>query len=82
MFERQMTSFSKMQSWLHSQDPAPRTPRNHTSVSSLLLDGVTLGIVPAPLAGWEIFVVGLLAWYIATATLTNAVYGRKVLPLS
>ena len=35
MFERQMTSFSKMQSWLHSQDPAPRTPRNHTSVSSL-----------------------------------------------
>ena len=48
----------------------------------VLLDGVTLGIVPAPLAGWEIFVVGLLAWYIATATLANAVYGRKVLPLS
>ena len=48
----------------------------------VLLDGVTLGIVPAPLAGWEIFVVGLLAWYIATATLANTVYGRKVLPLS
>ena len=51
-------------------------------VAFLLLDGVTLGIVSAPVAGWEIFVVGLLAWYIATATLANAVYGRKVLPLS
>ena len=48
----------------------------------LLLDGVTLGIVPAALAGWEIFVVGLLAWYIASATLVNTVYGRTVLPLS
>ncbi len=48
----------------------------------LLLDGVTLGFVPAALAGWEIFIVGLIAWYIATATLANAVYGRKVLPLS
>ena len=48
----------------------------------LLLDGVTLGIVAAPLAGWVIFVVGLLAWNIATATLVNTVYGRKVLPLS
>ena len=48
----------------------------------LLLDGVTLGLVPAPVAGWEIFAVGLIAWYIATATLVNAVYGRKFLPLS
>ena len=48
----------------------------------LLLDGVTLGIVSASLAGWEIFVVGLLAWYIATATLVNTVHDRKVLPLS
>jgi succinate-acetate transporter protein len=48
----------------------------------LLLDGVTLGIVSAPVAGWEIFVVGLLAWYIAMATLVNTVYGRMVLPLS
>jgi succinate-acetate transporter protein len=30
----------------------------------------------------EIFIVGLLAWYIATATLVNTVHGRKVLPLS
>jgi len=48
----------------------------------LLLDGVVIGIVPAPIAGWEIFIVGLLAWYVAMATLVNAVHGRKVLPLS
>ncbi|MFZ0705680.1 MAG: acetate uptake transporter [Candidatus Korobacteraceae bacterium] len=48
----------------------------------ILLDGVVLGIVSPKLAGWEIFIVGLLAWYIATATLANTVYGRKVLPLS
>jgi uncharacterized protein len=48
----------------------------------VLLDGVVLGWVPAPVAGWEILVVGLLAWYIAMATLANAVHGRKVLPLS
>jgi len=34
------------------------------------------------LTGWEIFIVGLLAWYIAMATLVNTVHGRKVLPLS
>jgi succinate-acetate transporter protein len=48
----------------------------------VLLDGVVLGIVSAPLAGWEIFIVGLLAWYIATATLVNTVHGKKVLPIS
>ena len=48
----------------------------------ILLDLVVLGVVPAPIAGWEIFIVGLLAWYIATATLANTVYGRKVLPLA
>jgi len=48
----------------------------------VLLDGVALGIVSAPVAGWEIFVVGLLAWYIAMATLVNTVYGRMVLQLS
>jgi len=48
----------------------------------LLLDGMLLGKVPAPVAGWEIFVTGLVAWYIATATLANTVYQRKVLPLS
>jgi len=48
----------------------------------LLLDGVVLGIISPVLAGWEIFIVGLLAWYIATATLANTVYGRKVLPLA
>ncbi|MGA8300901.1 MAG: acetate uptake transporter [Terriglobales bacterium] len=48
----------------------------------ILLDLVVLGKCPAPVAGWEIFIVGLLAWYIATATLANTVYKRKVLPLS
>jgi len=48
----------------------------------LLLDGVTLGKVPAAAAGWEIFITGLVAWYIATAILVNGVYGRKVLPHS
>jgi len=32
--------------------------------------------------GWEIFLTGLVAWYIATAILVNGVYGRKVLPHS
>jgi succinate-acetate transporter protein len=48
----------------------------------LLLDGMVIGKIPAPIAGWEIFVTGLVAWYIATATLANTVYKRKVLPLS
>ncbi len=48
----------------------------------LLLDGVVLGIVSPKLAGWEIFIVGFLAWYIATATLVNACHGRMVLPHS
>ncbi len=48
----------------------------------LMLDGVVLGWIPAVPTGWEIFIVGLLAWYIAMATLVNTVFGRKVLPLS
>ena len=48
----------------------------------ILLDCVSLGIVSAPTAGWEIFFVGFLAWYIATATLVNTMHDRKVLPLS
>jgi uncharacterized protein len=48
----------------------------------LLLDGMVIGKVPPPVAGWEIFVTGLVAWYIAMATLANTVYRRKVLPLS
>jgi hypothetical protein len=51
-------------------------------VAFLLLDGVTIGKVPAVVAGWEIFITGLAAWYIATAILVNGVYGRKVLPHS
>jgi succinate-acetate transporter protein len=48
----------------------------------VLLDLVVTGKIPAPVAGWEILVVGLLAFYIAMATLVNTVYGKKVLPLS
>ena len=48
----------------------------------ILLDFVVVGKIPARVAGWEILVVGLLAYYIAMATLANTVYGRKVLPLS
>jgi len=51
-------------------------------VAFVLLDGVTMGIVPAPVAGWEIFVTGLVAWYIASALLINGVHGRTVLPHS
>jgi succinate-acetate transporter protein len=38
--------------------------------------------IPPSAAGWEIFITGLVAWYIATAILVNGVYGRKVLPHS
>lgn len=48
----------------------------------VLLDFVVVGKCPPAVAGWEIFITGLLAWYIAAATLANAVYKRKVLPLS
>jgi uncharacterized protein len=48
----------------------------------ILLDLVVVGKIPAPVAGWEILIVGLLAFYIAMATLVNTVHGRKVMPLS
>lgn len=48
----------------------------------VLLDFVVFGKIPAPVAGWEILITGLVAYYIAMATLVNTVYGRKVLPLS
>lgn len=51
-------------------------------VAFLLLDGFCLGLIPEAVAGWEILFTGLVAWYIATATLVNTVHGRAVLPLS
>jgi uncharacterized protein len=48
----------------------------------ILLDFVVVGTIPAAAAGWEILLTGLVAYYIAMATLVNTVYGRKVLPLS
>jgi succinate-acetate transporter protein len=51
-------------------------------VAFLLLVGTELGKVPKVLTGWEIFVTGFIAWYIATAELVNAETGKKVLPLA
>jgi succinate-acetate transporter protein len=48
----------------------------------VLLDLVVVGKMSARVAGWEIFITGLLAFYIAMATLVNTVHGKKVLPLS
>jgi succinate-acetate transporter protein len=48
----------------------------------VMLDGVLIGRISAVVTGWEIFLTGLVAWYIATAILVNGVYGRKVLPHS
>ncbi len=48
----------------------------------VLLDGVALGVVSPAIAGWETFITGLLAWYIAMAELVNTVWGKKILPLS
>jgi len=41
-----------------------------------------LGMAPAVPVGAEIFVTGLVAWYIAMAEIVNDVYGKKVLPIS
>jgi succinate-acetate transporter protein len=48
----------------------------------ILLDFTVVGRLSPMITGWEIFVTGIVAWYIATATLVNSVYARKVLPLS
>ncbi len=48
----------------------------------ILLDLMVLGDVPKPIVGWEIFITGLAAWYIATAILVNGVHGKKLLPHS
>lgn len=47
----------------------------------ILLDAVAAGVSTiAKAAGWEIFLTGLVAWYVAMAVETNANYGRKILP--
>ena len=48
----------------------------------ILLTLLSLGLAPKVLVGWEIFITGLFAWYIATAELVNTVHGKKVLPLA
>ena len=49
-------------------------------IAFLMLDGLTLGILDPVSTGWEIFITGLLAWYIASADLINHDFGREVLP--
>ena len=47
----------------------------------ILLDATSAGLSGiATAAGWEIFLTGLVAWYVAMAVETNANYGRKILP--
>lgn len=53
-----------------------------TLIAFLLVDFVAIGIVLPAAAGWEIFLTGLAAWYIATAILVNGVSGRTILPHS
>jgi len=47
----------------------------------ILLDAVSAGMSSmAKAAGWDIFLTGLVAWYVAMAVETNANYGRRILP--
>jgi succinate-acetate transporter protein len=47
----------------------------------ILLDAASAGVSGiTTAAGWEIFLTGLVAWYVAMALETNANYGRKILP--
>jgi uncharacterized protein len=47
----------------------------------ILLDAVAAGMSTiTQVAGWEIFLTGLVAWYVAMAVETNTNYGRKILP--
>ena len=47
----------------------------------ILLDATSAGLSGIEkAAGWEIFLTGLVAWYVAMAEETNTNYGRKILP--
>jgi succinate-acetate transporter protein len=51
-------------------------------IAYLLLDAISAGITSiATASGWEIFLTGLVAWYVATAIEVNTNYGRKILPM-
>ncbi len=51
-------------------------------IAFILLVLKELGKASPMLVGWEIFITGALAWYIAMAILVNTTYGKTVLPLS
>ena len=51
-------------------------------IAYVLLDVISAGATSLVTAtGWEIFITGLVAWYVATAIEINTNYGRKILPL-
>ena len=48
----------------------------------ILLDAIAAGASGITTAsGWEIFLTGLVAWYVAMADETNTNYGKKILPV-
>lgn len=50
-------------------------------IAYLLLDAIAAGATGITTAsGWEIFLDGLVAWYVATGIEVEAHYGRKILP--
>ncbi len=50
-------------------------------IAFVLLALLAVNMVPKSLTGYEIFITGLVAWYIATAELVNGVAGKQILPL-
>lgn len=50
-------------------------------IAFVLLALMSINLAPKSLTGIEIFITGLVAWYIATAELVNGVAGKQILPL-
>ena len=50
-------------------------------IAFILLAFMSINLMPKTFVGIEIFITGLLAWYIATAELVNGVTNKEVLPL-
>jgi hypothetical protein len=50
-------------------------------IQQWMLSGGTTNTTYNIVMGWEIFLTGLVAWLTATAVLTNANYGRRLIPL-
>ena len=50
-------------------------------IAFVLLAFMSINLIPKSLVGIEIFITGLIAWYIATAELVNGMAKKQVLPL-